>query len=124
MLRGFGEMYRPAAGMVGLVDKFTAEIGRASGSIARPVQEPTARDTATPQVSGEASQRVTEEPAAGGVSVPPESRASPAAEPMFTDNLARLDVFDSLNFDFDFDALDAVFGDGTYPCCPGALYDG
>lgn len=121
MLRGFGDMYRPASAMAGLVDRFTREIDRASGNTLRPMGEPAGQEPATPQLGNDMACGVGG-PAAGGTSGVQEARVNPAPEHLFPDNLARLDAFDSLNFDFDFDALDAVFGDGTYPCRPQTLY--
>ena len=117
MLRGFGEMYRPASVMVGLVDRLTREIGRASGNPVRSLDEPAGRESSTPQPGNDAH-GVGHDPATGGESGQQEAQSSLAAETMFPDSFARLDAFDSLNFDFDFNALDSVFGDGTYPYCP------
>lgn len=113
MLRRFEEMYRPASIMVGLVDRLTKEVDRASNNPAR--SEP-ATGTGTPlHPSQPAGVGVSERNSTSGGAAQQDVHTIPALDAMPTEDLSRLDVFESLNFDLDFDALDAAFGDYTYP---------
>lgn len=98
-------MYRPAGVLVDIVDGLAREVDR----VARPEGE------ATPRPDGGVTG---DEGPTGGAAVAQEVAPNPNAgvEAGFADPLMKLDAFDSLDFDFDFDALDAVFGDGTDPC--------
>ena len=108
ILRGFEEMYRPASVIVGLVDRLTTEVDRAAGNPLRPSSDEPASRAPSMQVSRDDANRGT-----GGDSAANDGLPLASALP---DSLTRLDAFESLDFDFDFDALDAAFGDYTYPC--------
>lgn len=104
ILGRFTGMYRPAGVLVDIVDGLAREVDR----VARP------EVGGTPRAPGGS----TEEGPAGGAVVAQEmpSNANAGVDNGLMDPLVRLDAFESLDFDFDFGALDAVFSDGTDPC--------
>ena len=104
ILGRFTAMYRPAGVLVDIVDGLAREVDR----VARPEGE------GTPRAGGGSA----EEGPAGGAVVDQEvpSNVNAGVDNGLMDPLVRLDAFESLDFDFDFGALDAVFGDGTDPC--------
>lgn len=105
ILRRFMGMYRPAGVLVDIVDGLAREVDR----VARPEGE-----AGTPGRNGVSHEA--EGPAGGGDAlVAQDAPMNTGVENGFADPLVRLDAFESLDFDFDFDALDAVFGDGLFP---------
>ncbi|SPO06246.1 uncharacterized protein DNG_08935 [Cephalotrichum gorgonifer] len=102
ILRALGEMYRPASAMVDIVDRLTREVDRVSAAV----------------VAG-GGQDVVEGTARAGVSDEPrvDTSVSSFVDPTFSESLARVNFFESLEPEFDFGALDMPFGDGIHSDC-------
>jgi hypothetical protein len=115
ILRGLGDVYRPASSMVELVDKLVQQIDRVSANplgIRQFGHERIGRTDAPLPPDGD------HETGSAEVAEDCRSASEVALETGLTAGQLRSDIFGSLDLDFDFEALDAVFGNGSYPHLP------
>ncbi len=117
-------MFRPALVIVNLVDRLTQEIDKVRPDSPSCVPEPQGPHAATSAPGlgtphpAEAHSRAPGSPGQGDTSASYEALIPPPPDTSFPEGLARIDLFEYLNADFDLGAIDAVLGDTTYPYFP------